>query len=43
MRKRTCGGAVAVRVMLGLVAVGAVVMVLKELPAMRRYLKAESM
>ncbi|MEV4002752.1 hypothetical protein [Actinomadura sp. NPDC049753] len=43
MRKGTRTGAVAVRVMLGLVAVGVVAVLVKEMPAMRRYLKAESM
>ncbi|MEV0662383.1 DUF6893 family small protein [Actinomadura luteofluorescens] len=43
MRKRNCRGPGAVRLMLGLVAVGAIVVLVKEMPSLRRYLKAESM
>ncbi|GGQ17340.1 DUF6893 family small protein [Actinomadura coerulea] len=43
MRKGTCVGSVVVRLMLGLVAAGAVAVLVKEMPALRRYLKAESM
>ncbi|GGT77914.1 hypothetical protein [Actinomadura citrea] len=43
MRKGICRGRGVVRLMLGLVAVGAIVMLVKEVPALRRYVKAESM
>ncbi|MES9537315.1 MULTISPECIES: hypothetical protein [unclassified Actinomadura] len=43
IKKGFCIGAGGARVMLALVAVGAVVLVVRELPGLRRYLKAESM
>lgn len=46
-RKKHCGPGAgrpgAVRLMLGLVAVAAIAATVKEMPALRRYLKAESM
>lgn len=43
MKKGICIGSGVVRLMLGLVAVGAIVVLVKEVPALRRYVKAESM
>ncbi|SNR49180.1 hypothetical protein [Actinomadura mexicana] len=43
MRKGICIGSGVVRLMLGLVAVAAIVVLVKEVPALRRYVKAESM
>jgi hypothetical protein len=43
IKRGVCIGAGGARMMLALVAVGAVVLLVRELPALRRYLKAESM
>ncbi|MGI5204262.1 DUF6893 family small protein [Spirillospora sp. CA-108201] len=43
MRKGICAGSGVARLVIGLVAVGAIAMLVKEMPALRRYLKAESM